>query len=53
MNILKKLKDLVKQARTEKSHYYTATTLEQAIKEIQRLQHVVKMQAEVMADWDI
>ena len=33
-NILLKLKDLLKQARNEKSHYYTSNLLQEAIREI-------------------
>ncbi len=36
-DILEQLKDLAKQAETEKSHYYTAATLKAAIAEIERL----------------
>jgi hypothetical protein len=42
-NILKKLKDLAKQAETEKSHYYTATTLKAAILEIKRLRRIERL----------
>lgn len=37
MDILEKLKDLLKQATTERSHYYVAATVKEAIAEIERL----------------
>lgn len=41
MDIVDRLKDLHKQATTEESHYYTASVIEQAIIEIERLRHII------------
>jgi hypothetical protein len=38
MNLIERMRDLRVQATTEKSHYYVAKILEEAIAEIQRLQ---------------
>ena len=40
MDILDRLRDLHKQATTERSHYYVASCCEQAIQEIERLRVV-------------
>jgi hypothetical protein len=40
MIILEKLEDLLLQATTERSHYYTAAVLREAIAEIRRLQEI-------------
>lgn len=37
-DIVAKLTDLLKQATTERSHYYVASVVREAIAEIQRLQ---------------
>lgn len=38
MTIIEKLEDLLKQATTERSHYYVASCCREAIAEIKRLQ---------------
>ncbi len=42
MNIIEKLKDLHKQANTERSHYYVAKCCQEAIAEIVRLQFAMR-----------
>lgn len=39
-DILDRMKDLLKQATTEKSHYYVASTLVAAMAEIERLREI-------------
>ena len=41
-DILEDLADLYKQATTERSHYYTARVIDEAIDEIKRLRSQVK-----------
>ena len=43
MDILDKLRDLHKQATTERSHYYVASCCNEAIAEIERLRVVNEM----------
>ena len=47
MDILDRLKDLVKQATTEKSHYYVASTAAAAIAEIEALREIAWMYKEL------
>ena len=42
MDIIEKLIDLHKQAITERSHYYTAATVMEAVREIERLRLVAE-----------
>lgn len=42
MTIIEKLLDLHKQATTERSHYYVASVVVEAIAEIERLRHRCK-----------
>lgn len=42
MTVIEKLKDLHEQATNERSHYYTASVIREAITEIERLQAAVK-----------
>jgi len=56
-NIVEKMLDLHKQATTEKSHYYVAKALEEAIIEINRLRGKVNlkrcklMEVDLEEDW--
>lgn len=43
IDIVDKLKDLHKQATTEKSHYYVAQCCEEATEEISRLREIIKL----------
>jgi hypothetical protein len=46
MDIIEKLEDLVKQATTERSHYYVASTAREAASEIKKLRESLGIIAE-------
>lgn len=49
-DILERIADLHKQATTERSHYYTAATLQACAAEIMRLRHLLAKCAEHAED---
>lgn len=50
MTLMQKLEDLHKQATTERSHYYAATVIEEAIAEIKRLNKGIDSAANALTD---
>lgn len=50
MDILEKLQDLLKQATTERSHYYVASCCRDAIAEIERLRAVNELNGNMIRE---
>lgn len=51
MTIIEKLEDLLVQATTERSHYYVASTVKEAIEEIKRLEYLHKLDHSLADQW--